>query len=347
MGPKSLKEMLRTMCHTKIPVMILGQPGIGKSSCVQQLTQEMGVNYLDVRCLLHDPSDLKFPVVDAAAKTIHWVNSIFPKDPNWKGIVALEEVDKCGQMMQGALLQPVLDRRIGEYQIPDGVWFILVGNRAGDHAGGHEIITPMRSRCITVELAYSVDDWDEWAVNAGIDFRVRMFVTRVAPHLLCKFDPSQTSSPNPRSWSFVSEIRKAYASTRVEQKANEAELKSLAMFEPVSGAVGAGAAATFLAYCRVADNIPDVEALLRDPGKGKIPDSPEVLWSLCGAICERVKINPKLAASAYQYADRLPNEYGVMLGRDILRVCGDATQLKECQKWVSKHRNVLIESNAR
>jgi hypothetical protein len=350
MGPKALKDCMRIMAPTRRPLFIWGPPGIGKSSIGRQAADEMKVEFLDVRCLLHDPSDLKFPIVDSKKEEVKWVNSIFPRDKNWKGIIALEEIDKCGPMMQGALLQPVLDRRIGEHLIPDGAWFIMIGNRMEDKAGGHQIITPMRSRCIHIDLDVSSDDWNDWAVEHDIDFRVRTFATKIAPQLLFKFDSDQRSSPNPRSWEFVSDIRKAYGSLKVGQKANEDTIKALAMFDPIAGAVGEGAAATFLAYCRIADNLPDVDAeILGNPDKAPVPESPEVLWAICGAVVERVRAagpgGPKVASKAFKYAARLMDEYAVMLGKDLIRACPAASTVPEATTWVRKHRYTIVEAN--
>jgi hypothetical protein len=345
MGPKALMEAMDTLAATRRPLFLHGQPGIGKSSIVGQWASEKKLAFMDIRCLLHDPSDLKFPIVDAKNGTVRWVNSIFPRDPKWTGIVALEEIDKCGPMMQGALLQPTLDRKIGDHLIPEGVWFVLIGNRMEDQAGGHQLITPLRSRCIHLDLEVSNEDWNEWAVNAEIDFRVRTFLYKVRPNLLFKFDPSQRSSPNPRSWEFASDVRKSYRD-RIGAKAKEADMKKLAMFDPIAGCVGEGAAAEFLSYCRIADNIPDVDTeILANPEKAMIPELPDLMWALCGAITERARTgDSKIVSAAWTYALRLPDEFSSMLGKDILKANQKTSAVPGASEWVRKHKNIIISS---
>jgi hypothetical protein len=345
MGPKALTDMLMTFgtneTMRKRPVYISGPPGVGKSAIARLIASMLKEQFLDIRCLLHDPSDMKFPIVTDGKLT--WVNSLFPKDPEWRGIVCLEEIDKCDSMMQGALLQPTLDRRIGDHVIPDGVWFILIGNRKEDQAGGHHIITPLRSRCIRVNLDVSVEDWNDWAVEAGIDFRVRTFLHKIKPNLLWQFDASRDCSPNPRSWEFVSDIRKAYTQ-KVEKKAKDGDMKKMSLFDPIAGCVDEGAAAEFLGYCRIADNLPDIDKdILGNPEKAFIPEMPDLMWAICGAIVERVRNGAKkVISAAWTYTLRLPDEFSIMLGKDMLTANRSITSDDRASDWIRKHKYTVL-----
>ena len=77
---------------------------------------------MDVRALLLDPVDLRgIPWRDSADRT-RWAPPAFlpPTDDPGRWLINLEELPSAVPMVQAALYQLVLDRKVGEYELPDG-----------------------------------------------------------------------------------------------------------------------------------------------------------------------------------------------------------------------------------
>jgi hypothetical protein len=333
-------DLLRTyvaLYPTKEPLFVHGPPGVGKSDLARQAATEIGGDFLDVRAMLHDPGDLKFPVVRQAQDALHhsdpvrFVNTLFPKDPHWKGIILLDELPQCPPMMQGALLQLCLDRRLGtDYVLPDDAWVCAAGNRAEDRAAVHRLITPLANRFVHVDLDVSHDDWHAWAVAASVVPEVRAFL-RFKPDLLHQFDPAggARAFPTPRAWWKASRILP--------------HLPDDLRHPVLSGTVGEGPAAEFVAFLQIYQQLPDPDQVLANPTGSFVPKEPSVLYALCGALTEKVRRGePKHLAAFARYVSRLPDEFGVLAMRDACAAQMKLLQVPEAAAWVKSHRDVLL-----
>jgi hypothetical protein len=334
--PNDVSSALRSLYQTRRPVYLWGPPGIGKSSVCRQAADLMGVQFLDIRLPLHDPTDLKFPVVDVKAKSVTWVNSLFPEDKDWQGIVCLEELAQCPPLMQAAAMQLTLDRKIGEYTLPDGASVVACSNRAEDRAGAHKLITPLLNRFIHLDLEVSNDDWQGWAVKNRVSPEVRAFLNW-RPGLLHQFDPSSGARafPTPRSWHFVSDVVSANHGSALPDE----------LLHPVAtGCVGEGPAAEFVAFSKTYRELPDVDKILANPAGFKVPTDPSVLYALSGAVVERCRNADAAKLNAVvQVAMRLPDEFAVLTMRDGAVVNEAITKTKDAGKFLLKHKDVLLD----
>src|SRR6516164_2556822 len=126
MKPTKLYEALRALIDQRVPLHIWGACGIGKSQIVNQVADDLGFEFLDVRAVQLDPVDLRgLPRI--AADQTEWVPPRF-LPTSGKGILFLDELTSAPQMTQASCYQLVLDRRLGEYQLPDDWVVIAAGN---------------------------------------------------------------------------------------------------------------------------------------------------------------------------------------------------------------------------
>ena len=162
---KTIAQVMDEGEHT--PIYIWGPPGVGKSSIVKQVAVERGIGFKDVRMTLLDPTDLRgIPVPkDGLAQ---WLAPSFLPDKardGEQGILFLDELNAAPPLVQASGYQLVLDRRIGEYELPEGWSIVAAGNRQGDRAVTHRMSSALADRF--VHLNYDVDlaDWTEWAIH--------------------------------------------------------------------------------------------------------------------------------------------------------------------------------------
>ena len=136
--PSELAATLALLVEARQPVILWGAPGSAKSAVAQQVAADAARQYVDVRALLLDPVDLRgIPWRDSADRT-RWAPPAFlpPTDDPGRWLINLEELPSAVPMVQAALYQLVLDRKVGEYELPDGASLIACGNRESDRGRG-------------------------------------------------------------------------------------------------------------------------------------------------------------------------------------------------------------------
>lgn len=329
--PREAAGILEDVLPSRLPVMIWGQPGIGKSDIVRQTAKKLGRPVTDVRAVLLDPVDLRgLPHVNGDGRA-HWCPPAFlPYDPAAKNIIFLDELAQAPAMTQAACLQLMLDRQLGEYTLPDDCLLVAASNRQSDRAGAHRLITPLLNRFVHLHLEPSFDDWKVWALCNSIDARVLAFLN-FKPQAMCQFDPKSAdeSFPTPRSWAFVSRV--------------------IAKTDPtmavIAGCVGSGAAAEFMAFVKYYRELPDMDELMADPDHYPLPKGdrePSVAYALCGALVERLRSDPACADKYGRIASRMEPEFAMLSIRDGMACERKLQQVPAVRKWLSDNRDLML-----
>ena len=330
MTPSKIISSLRTLIRIKQPVFLWGPPGVGKSQVVCEVAKNMGYALKDIRAVLLDPVDLRgIPRITPDGVTQWCAPSFLPRENDGgNGILFLDELNAAPPLVQAACYQLILDRRIGEYVLPDGWAVIAAGNREGDRAVTHRMPTALSNRMVHLEFDVSNEDWQRWAVAAGIRPEVRAFL-QFRPKLLHDFDPRSASRAfaSPRSWSFVSSILEAKPDEGVE-------------YDLFRGAVGDGAAAEFMGFLQVWRDLPSVDGIVEDPLNSPVPADPAALYAVCEALASRVGWKTMPAVMAY--LERLPVEFGVLCMRQAVCRSPELVENPSFGQWAQLHADVLV-----
>ena len=329
--PGQLGNVLRQLVSIKQPAMVWGPPGVGKSDVCKAVAKELDYEYIDVRANLLDPVDLRgLPRYDSETDTTRWAHPSFLPHGEKNYLINLEELPSAVPAMQAALYQLILDRAVGEYQLPEGAAIIGAGNRQSDRGVVHRMPTPLASRLVHLEVKPDINEWMTWATRNGIAPEV-IFFLRFRPELLHLFDPDESKDscpafPCPRTWEFVSNIMNG-----------EARLPIDIELPLIRGTVGEAASVEFVAFMRVWRNIPNPMRVFEDPDGAEIPTDQSALLALCGALYR--KVNKKRMPAMVRYANRLRREVGTFL---IDSACNRDPELKETGsfvKWVVASTN--------
>jgi len=328
MKPSSIRAALPKLIAKQRPVMLWGAPGVGKSDVVRNIAEDMKHELRDVRLSLLDPIDLKgFPTLDTAKKQMSWLPADFlPK--KGKGILFLDEINAAPQSVQAAAYQLVLNRKIGEYKLPDGWSVMAAGNRTSDRSVVHAMPAALANRFVHLDFDINVDDWSHWAMDNDIHTDLRAFI-RFRPNLLHSFDSASNprAFPSPRSWAFVNDIYKDNHSADDE-------------YELVKGTVGEGAAAEFSGFVRQIKDLPTIDQVLLDPDGTKVPSSPAAMYAMATALDAKTTTNN--IGRIMKYMDRLPVEFQVIFVRSAIRRDSKLTGTKEYMAWGIKHQSTLL-----
>ena len=190
--------------HT--PVMLWGPPGVGKSQIIADIARKHGVPLIDIRLSQMEPTDLR-GIPFRKDDNVEWsVPAMLPDAARHgeQGILFLDEINAAPPTVSAAAYQLILDRRLGEYVIPDGWAIFAAGNRQGDRGVTYTMPAPLANRFSHFEVETHLDDWVAWAYAHDIDERVIAFL-RFRPERLFDFDPAHNpiAFPSPRSWEFA------------------------------------------------------------------------------------------------------------------------------------------------
>jgi hypothetical protein len=328
MRPSDVTSALQALLPTRRPVYLWGPPGVGKSSLVRQAAEALGLDVVDIRAVLLDPVDLRgLPHVNGENRA-HWCQPAFLPTEG-QGVLFLDELAQGPPLVQSSCLQLTLDRRIGEYQLPEGWSVVAASNRQEDRAGAHRLISPLLNRFIHLDLEVSHEDWQAWALASGVAPEVRSFLS-FKTALLHDFNASanERAFPTPRSWSFVSDVLRVTPDH---------------LLHPiVAGAVGSGPAAEFVAFTRIYRDLPDPDSVLANPAGATVPKDPAVNYALVGSLVERIrKADARLLGAFAQYASRLSDEFSVLAMRDGGAVNQKLFAVPQTQAWLRTHRHVF------
>ena len=323
--PGELAATLALLVEARQPICLWGPPGCAKSAVARQVAADANRHYVDVRALLLDPVDLRgIPWRDSDGRT-RWAPPAFlppPDDPGrWR--INLEELPSATPMVQAALYQLVLDRKVGEYELPDGASLIACGNRESDRGVVHRMPTPLASRFVHLEIRVDAQDWCAWAAANGIAPEVIFFV-QLRPELLHDFNPRSKEKAFccPRTWSFVSAI--------VQNRNGLDAAAERALFR---GAVGEAAAVEFSAFLKVWRELPHPRAVIDDPASAEIPGNASALIALCGSLY-RMADDVTLDAIV-TYAARLRREIGEFLVGSCVRREPDLQRTPAFIRWAA------------
>ncbi|MGB2571053.1 AAA family ATPase [Micromonospora citrea] len=305
-------EALTLAVAADLPVLLWGEPGIGKSAAMNQLAAALDLPLTTVIASVHEPSDFAgLPVVgDDPA-----VQGVPMAPPDWavrlaragRGLLFLDELSTAPPAVQAALLRLVLERRVGALRLPAGVRIVAAANPRASAADGWELSPPLANRFVHLQWTHDHDvvvrglagTWPRAALPQLDPRRLTEAVTfarravcgllTARPALVHRLPSSETRRggpwPSPRTWEMTLRLT-AFATAAGACR----DVLSLL----VRGTVGDGPGLELLASMDRMD-LPDPEDLLADPGAADLPERGDLRQAVLDAVVQAVRTRPERA----------------------------------------------------
>ena len=235
-----LYKLLYGLYHTKVPTMIWGNPGGGKTSTVNFLGSTMKVPTEIRSGNKSDPTDFTgIPYLIGDEKDGKIIKFSEPKyvqimKNNPDGILFFDEITTCAPIIQVALLSIIQDCRFGEFEIPQTIFRVAAGNY-NNITGTHNMSLALMNRFCHIFYDMNIDffsegfisgwqNFEQCTINSGQEQVDKILKYRIAvvdfvkanPDFMNAFpkdgiasDPHEFAYPTPRSWEMVVKILSA------------------------------------------------------------------------------------------------------------------------------------------
>jgi hypothetical protein len=297
-------EAMGIAVAARVPVLLWGAPGTGKTSAVRAMADAIGWPCETVIAAIREPSDFAgLPVVSAG--------DVHMAPPRWaqrlaaegRGLLFLDEISTAPPAVQAALLRVVLERVVGDLELPDGVVVVAAANPPEQAADGWDLSAPLANRFChldwTVEPAAFAQGlaggWEPPVVpilpegwHENIPYTrslISAFIT-VRPGLACEVPTDAARAgrgwPSPRTWDMAARLWAAADAVKASTEATTAL---------ITGAVGEGAGIELLMWEMEMD-LPDPEQVLADPESFQVPERGDRVYALLSAVASAGAANP-------------------------------------------------------
>ncbi len=297
-------EALSLAVAARVPVLLWGPPGAGKSSAVEDMCRSIDLTFEVVIASIREPSDFSgLPVITE--------NGVEFAPPRWaktlaeagNGVLFLDEISTAPPAVQAALLRVVLERVVGDLALPDELAIVAAANPPDQAADGWDLSAPLANRFCHLDWHVDVmtvatglvagfptpviptlpEDWkNQIPIAAGLvggflSVRQSLVIQPPIERAL-----AGRAWPSPRTWEMLARLLAAAFAVEcsLETKRNL-----------VIGCVGDGAGLEFLNWVQELD-LPDPEAALMDPDSVVFPERGDRLYAALSAVAGAVASDP-------------------------------------------------------
>jgi hypothetical protein len=303
-GTNPAVEALGVAVAARVPVLLWGAPGTGKTSAIRAMADAMGLPCETVIASIREPSDFAgLPIVvggEVRFAPPAWARRLAEAG---HGLLFLDELSTAPPAVQAALLRVVLERAVGDLTLPDEVAVVAAANPPEQAADGWDLSAPLANRLC--HLAWQTDPravadglaggWappvvpllpEGWQAEEILSRGLVAAFLHVRPVLACA-PPADAAAagrgwPSPRTWEMAARLMAAAGASGASDEGRSALIR---------GAVGDGAGVEFLAWL-VEMDLSDPEQVLADPASFHLPERGDRAYAALAAIAAAVAANP-------------------------------------------------------
>jgi MoxR-like ATPase len=285
----SQADALALAVAANLPVLLWGEPGIGKSATLAQLAAGLGLPIETVIASVHEPSDFSgLPIVgdDPAHQGVPMA------PPDWAvrvartgtGLLFFDELSSAPPAVQAALLRVVLERRVGSLPLPAQVRIVAAANPPSSAADGWHLSPPLANRFVHLHWRHDpqvvtrglAGTWPTVTVPTVKPHRAPAALARargivagfltarpgLTHHLPADVQARSGAWPSPRTWEMALRLLTFADACGADREALGAAL---------AGAIGDGPGIELLTFAEELD-LPDPERVLARPELFDLPE---------------------------------------------------------------------------
>lgn len=168
---ESIFYALKNSETSKVPVLLIGSAGTGKSTTVEMFAELRGYELLLLRGSTASEQEIMgFMSVHQGEKEVIATNVL----PTWflkmkeysaqgkKTLLFLDEITAVNPYVQAALLHLIFERKVNEEKIPDDTLIVSAGNYSGNLTNEFELLSPVVNRFCVFNITPNESSLDEF-----------------------------------------------------------------------------------------------------------------------------------------------------------------------------------------
>lgn len=339
--------------HSMPPIIVYGDPGVGKTQCISWVVREMVSKYgIRVGLIVSQMSTYDMiavrgmPIPDRESGTTKWLpQDSFPNEHNCADydvvVWFMDELTAAPKSVQPPLYSLLQFGSIENgITIPPNVMIVAAGNDKDDRAIVSDMSSALANRLVHFDVQVSLDSWKDWALREGIHPMIIAFHNSNEGQYLHKMQADTTGLikgfPSPRTWHRVSDDLVRYADN---ERLREAR---------VIGHVGPEAGVAFNTFFRVHDQLPNPENILNGQ-LDKVPEEDHMIYATLSNLVAHLlkKYDATRIDNFFSYVEKATahrKEIGYVAVQDFIRGAGrDATKIMLQTKNWSKWADTIIK----
>ncbi|QCE33436.1 AAA family ATPase [Acetobacteraceae bacterium] len=162
----ALKAECKTLIGLNMIPMVFGEPGLGKTTIIRQIADELNLELRDIRLTQYSGIDLGgFPYVKNGIGEYAYFPKIFPfeETPCQEGkdgfLILLDELTLADNDVLKIALRILCERELGEHKIHPNCRFVAAGNKKRPGFIGRHLPHAIINRMIVLDVDYDIEDY--------------------------------------------------------------------------------------------------------------------------------------------------------------------------------------------
>lgn len=341
------KTAIKTVGQHITPI-IVSEPGVGKSSILKMLEQEMGTDEYDfiyVDCPVKDMMDVAASIPNHQSKSLeYYVSSLFKLGNGKKKVIMLDEFMKSPKLLQIIFTRMILERSVGDEPLPEGSIVFATSNNASDGVGD-SMLAHVGNRVTVLKMSKpTADQWNVWATANNVARPIRAWAAMNPRAFYSYTDGGQDDNPfifkpSGTAQQFVSPRSLAKASPIVSSKDELGEHLMMAM---LAGTIGEAAAKSMAAFIALEGKLISFKDVIKAPTTVAVPDDVSAQVMMMFEAVDCVETQDDLS-KYMQFINRIKSSevqsiFFTMMMRGKPRV---ARYNQEIMKWASENHMLM------